>query len=234
MNIRMSIRWIAPFALVSTLAAVGFASDDLDDGIDDGVQDRTAELVTDYWNWFPQRACNGDIQIHEGETTQVEECLIFDFANGGLSARAVSEDSDGDGIPDTPTDEFNVVAVEEDGNLVDGDGNLLCSTEWGDQVGSFKMRAKNGTVLYTLVGDLVFYGDVTIPLPVDGRWAELIDTQLAYQFEGDHVYDGLHWRSDSSILVTATAEIEKANPFRQLTIAAFVDGECGSPGAASY
>jgi hypothetical protein len=94
---------------VSTLAAVGFASDDLDDGIDDGVQDRTAELVTDYWNWFPQRACNGDIQIHEGETTQVEECLIFDFANGGLSARAVSEDSDGDGIPDTPTDEFNVV-----------------------------------------------------------------------------------------------------------------------------
>lgn len=224
----MKFPWMVPTALVCALVVTGCDSGEDED---DAVIEREARVDTP----------NGTLEIHVGTTTDVEECLIFDIGDGGISARAI--DASGD-----PTDDFFLLLQEgDDGGLFspivenpDGGtvgGVEVCAAGQSADGNAQLTDTASGEVLYTLAGNFVLRGDVHLSHRRFIRFLQ-IAKNIAFEIRGDQVFDRFAPRfrhpDPDEILVTATAEIEDANDARKLNIAALVDGACGSPGYDAY
>ncbi len=87
-----------------------------------------------------------------------------------------------------------------------------------------------GDVLFTAFGRWVFEGELDFEGDSLAQIAgELVD-QLAFTFQGPHIYDGLHVQGD--IVVTSTKPLTHASIQRKLVVAAMLTGECGGLGIA--
>lgn len=212
---------------ISTLAAgllaiSAFGMSACADVEDTAVQDRFLPIFTDdFWTWYPWFPANGDLQIHEGETTEIEECLIFDLTGSGVSQQA-REQNDPNDI------RFEPAVTVEANAIYNPDGELVCFAYESDQDFVFKLAEADGDVLFTSFGDLVFEGDVELPSPGQGQWHRLLQDDLAYTYKKDHIYVGGWWNGD--VLATSTEKLNGANPMRTLLIAALVGGQCGAVG----
>ena len=175
-----------------------------------------------FWNWFPDREANGYLELYDGANTHDMDCLIFILDNTGINTR--QESPSGGGAKFVPVSEFQA------NRIIPTDETLpVCEAQQHPNLPNlFELRV-DGAVRYTLVGNYVLWGEVDVP-SVAGGWPALIAAQLLFEIEDDQVFLGYADAEEPQVLVTATAEIEEANPFRKLAIAAAVDGACGSPG----
>ena len=210
-------------ALVATIAIAGLGGcADLEDAGPE-VEDRTWWL--NFWEWQTWKPANGDLEIHEGETTEVEECLIFDLTGSGVSQRAVDTSSP-NGV------RFEPVLEVVDNELRTPQGDLVCYAYETDHPLVYQLADAEGEVLFTLFNDWVFDGDLQVPPPGGKALVNALQNDLAYTIKQDHVYIGPH--GDGHILATATEQVTKANPMRKLLIAALVDGQCGAVGIVPH
>jgi hypothetical protein len=177
--------------------------------------------IFQFWNWFPDREANGYLELYDDVDTTTEDCLIFILDNTGIHTR---QESPSGGVKFVPVSEVQAnLIIPTDETLP------VCEAQQHPNLPNlFELRV-GGAVLYTLVGNYVLWGEVDVP-SVAGGWPALIAAQLLFEIEDDQVFLGYADAKEPQVLVTATAEIEEANPFRKLAIAAAVDGACGSPG----
>lgn len=206
-------------ALVATVAIGGLGGcADVEDGGPE-VEERTGWL--NFWEWGAWKPANGDLEIHEGETTEVEECLIFELGGSGVSQRTIE--------PNNPDDiRYEPVLEVVENELRTPQGDLVCYAYATDHPLVYQLADAEGEVLFTLFNDWVFDGEPQIEQLGGGSLWDALENDLAYTIKQDHVYIGLHW--NGQILATATEQITKANPMRKLLVAALVDGQCGAVG----
>ena len=164
-------------------------------------------------------AGNGDIEIHQGTDDEIPDEIIWDVM-GGTVLRQVE------------------LGVFEERITVDGDVMQdveepvwtapVCVVEETDHPSGevFELVDDNDDVLFTVWGRFVFAGQHALPDVPDVEGDPALAAQVAFSFDGSHIYGGPWW--DGDVLVTASEEIQDASPERRLLLAALVGGDCGS------
>lgn len=162
----------------------------------------------------PNYPGNGDITLYAGVGTTSADCLIYDFVGPNVHDGAA---------PGGP-----ILATVVDGTIQAPGGATLCTIEGNTLVDRVIVGGPGGEVLFTAFGRWVFEGELDFEGDSLAQIAgELVD-QLAFTFQGPHIYDGLHVQGD--IVVTSTKPLTHASMQRKLVVAAMLTGECGGLG----
>ncbi|NVB42478.1 hypothetical protein G6O69_31935 [Pseudenhygromyxa sp. WMMC2535] len=115
----------------------------------------------------------------------------------------------------------------DDVGIYDAEDNQTCAFEFTK--GAATLRDLNAStpedeVLFTLVGDRVFAGEVDVPRLRDKDWREWDKLQLTYSGAG------VWWGNYEVVALEANVDLELTTDTRKLLIAALLDGRCGSAG----
>lgn len=163
----------------------------------------------------PNYPGNGDITLYAGVGTTSADCLIYDFVGPNVHDGAA---------PGGPV----IATVVGSEIQVPGGGEVLCSVEGDTLVDRVIVGGAGGEVLFTSFGRWVFEGELDFEGDNLAQIAQELVDQLAFTFQGPHIYDGLHFHGD--IAVTSTKPLTHATMQRKLVIAAMLTGECGGLG----
>ena len=149
---------------------------------------------------------NGDVSIHEGESTSNPDCLIIDIVGG-----------DAYGGPSTGN---ALLASFTEKGIFSPEGECGCSFDTSGPMLRLR-RESDGTAIYTVWNKWVLDGDYSIP-PGSGG----VSAAAAYTFQTDHVYEGLP--TSDNLVATGTANLQFMEGARKLLVAALLDGSCGT------
>jgi hypothetical protein len=118
------------------------------------------------------------------------------------------------------------IQLLSDGEITDPDGVLLCTK--GTSGGFTQLRDSDGDVLFSSVGPFVFEGQPMLAGKNPVQQAVELANHLRFSYDHDVLVEG--FGSSGEDMVEASVPIQFSSGWRKLTIAALVDGYCGSEG----
>ena len=152
------------------------------------------------WSWPPETV----IEIYEGDSTEMEDCLIFIFDGPTTTAR---QESPSGGVKFVPTGYW-----ERPNRLVSWDNLLVCEIRQHPQIPWLLMLYENNQPLYMSAGPraLDALTDAVVPSALkNGGWPWVIANYLLYDFDDGQVFAG--FADEVPPLASATVNFEKAH-----------------------
>lgn len=149
---------------------------------------------------------NGDVSIHEGESTSNPDCLIIDIVGG-----------DAFGGPGTG---HALLASFTEKGIFSPEGECGCTFDDSGPMLQLR-REDDGTAIYSVWNKWVLDGDHDGPPGAGG-----VASAAAYTFQTDHVYEGMP--KSKNLVATGTANLQFMDATRKLLVAALLDGSCGT------
>ncbi len=149
-----------------------------------------------------------DLTIHEGDTVEAPDCVLFDIIGGGVHDGAATS--------------TNRILDFDGTDIRTADGQSRCYVDRSGPMTRLRRTDDDETAVYTVFHKYVLAGD--FEFPPDGGIANL----AVYSFKQDEIFEGVP--NQANQFAIATANVQFASDERKLLITAALDGTCGTFG----